>query len=137
MILQALNGAYHRFAREKLANGKLRVPPYGFSYERISYALVLDRTGKLLDIELVDAGELDVPSDPTITRTSGIEPMFLWDKSAYVLGLAPEIKKRTADEHAAFKKRQRDLIGSVEDEGLSAVVAFLDAWQPELESLPH
>jgi CRISPR-associated protein Csd1 len=115
MILQALYGAYDRFSRETLADGKPRVPPYGYSYERIGYALVLDATGSLLDVEVVPAGELDVPSDPTITRTSGIEPMFLWDKTAYVLGLAPEIKKRTAEEHEAFKMRQREVIaGSAE-----------------------
>jgi CRISPR-associated protein Csd1 len=137
MILQALNNAYDRFSREKLASGKPRVPLYGYSYERISYALVLDKAGKLLDIEVIDAGELDVPSDPTITRTSGIEPMFLWDKTAYVLGLTPEIKKRTADEHEAFRKRQRELIGDNDDVGLRALLSFLDAWQPSPERLPR
>jgi CRISPR-associated protein Csd1 len=137
MILQALNNAYDRFSREKLINGKPRVPPYGFSYERISYALVLGKAGKLLDVEVVDAGELDVPSDPTITRTSGIEPMFLWDKTAYVLGLTPEAKKRTAEEHEAFKKRQRELIGDNDDAGLRALLGFLDAWQPSPDKLPR
>ena len=46
MILQALNGAYERFSREKVANGKTRVPPYCYSYERIGYALVLDKSGQ-------------------------------------------------------------------------------------------
>jgi CRISPR-associated protein Csd1 len=137
MILQALNAAYDRFSREKLPNGKLRVPPYGYSYERIAYALVLDEAGKLLDVEVVDAGELDAPSDPTITRTSGIEPMFLWDKTAYVLGLTPEAKKRTAEEHEAFKKRQRELIGDSDDVGLRALLGFLDAWQPSPDKLPR
>src|SRR5262245_30539756 len=137
MILQALNAAYDRFSREKLANGKPRVPPYGYSYERIGYALVLDKAGSLLDVEVVAAGEIDVPSDPTTTRTSAIEPMFLWDKTAYVLGLAPEMKRRTADEHEAFKKRQREIIAGSEDEGLRALLAFLDAWEPSPERLPH
>lgn len=135
MILQALNGAYDRFSREKLASGKPRVPPYGYSYERISYALVLDKAGKLLDVAVVDGGELDVPSDPTITRTSAIEPMFLWDKTAYVLGFVAEVKKRTADEHSAFKKRQRDLVGGIDDPGLQALLSFLDAWEPSPANL--
>jgi CRISPR-associated protein Csd1 len=137
MILQALNNAYERLSRQKLPNGKPRVPPYGYSYERISYALVLDRHGKLIDIEIVDAGELDVPSDPTITRTSGIEPMFLWDKTAYALGLAPEARRRTAEEHEAFKGRQRELIGETDDDGLCALLRFLDAWEPSPENLPR
>ncbi|KAB2911583.1 MAG: type I-C CRISPR-associated protein Cas8c/Csd1 [Hyphomicrobiaceae bacterium] len=137
MILQALDKAYDRFSRQELANGKPRVPPYGYSYERISYALVLDEAGKLLDVEVVDAGELDVPSDPTITRTSAIEPMFLWDKTAYALGLAPVVKKRTADEHDAFKKHQCELIGESDDAGLRALLGFLYAWGPSPDSLPR
>ena len=145
MILQALNTAYDRFSREKLPSGKPRVPPFGYSYERISFALVLDNAGKLLDIEVVDAGELDVPTDPTITRTSAIEPMFLWDKTAYVLGLAPKIKKGTAKikkrtaekEHEAFKKHQRELIGQSRDEGLRAFLSFLDGWVPSADNLPR
>jgi CRISPR-associated protein Csd1 len=145
MILQALNTAYGRFSREKLPSGKPRVPPFGYSYERISFALVLDTAGKLLDVEIVDAGELDVPTDPTITRTSAIEPMFLWDKTAYVLGLAPKIKKLTAKikkrtaekEHGAFKKHQRELIGQSSDEGLQALLSFLDGWVPSADDLPR
>src|SRR5262249_8197657 len=137
MILQALNTAYDRFSREKLPSGKPRVPPYGYSYERISFALVLDNAGKLLDVDVVDASELDVPSDPTITRTSAIEPMFLWDKTPYVLGLAAEIKKRTAEEHEAFKKHQRELIGQSGDEGLQAFLSFLGGWVPSADDLPR
>jgi CRISPR-associated protein Csd1 len=137
MILQALNGAYDRFSRETLANGKPRVPPYGYSYERIGYALVLDECGGLLDVEIVAGGELDVPSDPTVTRTSKIEPMFLWDKTAYALGLALEARQRTADEHDAFKKRQREIIAHSDDVGLRALLAFLDAWELSPDRLPH
>ena len=137
MILQALTSAYERFSREKLPSGKPRVPPYGYSYERISYALVLDREGKLIDVEVVDAGELDVPSDPTVTRTSGKVSMFLWDKTAYALGLTREARARTAEEHDEFKRLQRSLIGETDDEGLRALLRFLDAWEPSPENLPR
>jgi CRISPR-associated protein Csd1 len=63
--------------------------------------------------------------------------MFLWDKTAYVLGLAPEIKKRTAEEHDAFKAHQRELIGESSDEGLRALVRFLETWVPSRESIPR
>jgi CRISPR-associated protein Csd1 len=134
MILQALNGAYARFAKQMLPNGKPRVPPYGFSYEKIDFALVIDRNGKLIDVAPVDA-DLDVPVDPMTTRASGILPMFLWDKTAYVLGLAPKMKERTADEHAAFKALHANVIGASQDEGLRAVLSFLDSWQPDAERL--
>ena len=50
-----------QFALSTRPNGKPRVPPYGFSYEKIGYALVIDRQGHLVDVSLID-GELDVPS---------------------------------------------------------------------------
>jgi CRISPR-associated protein Csd1 len=136
MILQALNGAYERLARQTLANGKPRVPPYGFSYEKIGFALRIDEHGRLIDIDTVDS-DLDVPKDPTTTRTSGVYSMFLWDKSAYVLGLAPEQKKRTAEEHAAFKLRHLEVIGDTNDVGLRAVSAFLQGWLPDPDKLPR
>lgn len=136
-ILQALDGAYARFAKETRSSGKPRVPPYGFSYENIAFALVLDSDGRLITVDTVDAGELDVPSDPTLTRTSGIEPMFLWDKTAYVLGLAREVKKRTPEEHQAFKDRQRQVIGDNDDVGLRALLHFLEAWTPSTDNLPE
>ncbi|MBX9592300.1 MAG: type I-C CRISPR-associated protein Cas8c/Csd1 [Hyphomonadaceae bacterium] len=137
MILQALSNAYERFSREKLVNGKPRVPPYGYSYERIAYALVLDEAGKLVDIESVAAGDLDVPSDPTITRAFGIKSMFLWDKTAYALGLAPQVRARTAEEHEAFKKWQRALIADSKDAGLCALLRFLDVWKSLPAELPR
>lgn len=134
MILQALNDAYARFAKSQRANGKPRVPPYGFSYEKIGFVLVLGRDGTLVDVAPVNA-EIDVPVDPMTTRTSGIFPMFVWDKTAYVLGLAPEQKKRTADEHAAFVDFQTKTIGTSDDDGLVSVLRFLNAWKPDRESL--
>lgn len=137
MILQALSSAYDRFAREKRACGKPRVPPYGYSNERISYALVLNNAGKLLDIQVVGPDELDVPSDPRVTRTKRIEPMFLWDKTAYALGLALRGRERTAEEHEAFKERQRKIIRNNDDDGLRAFLKFLDAWTPSATHLPR
>lgn len=137
MILQALNQAYDRMSKQLLASGKPRVPPYGYSYENIGFALVIDASGKLIDVDPVDAGELDVPSDPMITRTFGIEPMFLWDKTAYVLGLTSEQKKRTGEEHEAFKKRQSDLIGNCDDNGLVALLRFLSSWRPAVDAVPR
>ncbi len=130
MILQALNSAYVRFSKTILPNGKPRVPPYGFSYEKVAFALVIGRDGSLVDLEPVDA-DIDVPVDPMTTRTSAIQPMFLWDKTAYVLGLAPEQKARTADEHAAFVAYHQRLLGASNDEGMIAVLRFLQSWQAD------
>jgi CRISPR-associated protein Csd1 len=137
MILQALNQGYSRFAQQVDAAGKPRVPPYGYSCEYVGFALIIDKNGALIDIERIPGKELDVPSDPTLTRTSSIKPMFLWDKSAYVLGLAAEFKTRTTDEHAAFKRRQKDLIADCDDHALRALLRFLDGWTPDVQRLPR
>ena len=44
-ILQALAGHYDRLAERGDA------PPYGFSNEKISYAILLSRDGQLVDVQ--------------------------------------------------------------------------------------
>ena len=88
MILQALCSYYERL-RAQPDSG---IAPPGYSSEKISYALVLDRDGSLVAIRDIreTSGkkprptELVVPDPPK--RTSGIKPCFLWDKTSYVLG---------------------------------------------------
>ena len=111
MILQALNAYYDRLA----ARDDPPVPPYGYSDENISYALTLDKDGAVVNVTplLDDSGKkprptvMEVPR--AIKRTSGIASNFLWDKSAYVLGVARDKVDMQAvvespREHAAFKK---------------------------------
>ncbi len=64
-------------------------------------------------------------------RTSGIEPNFLWDKSAYVLGVTAGDGKRTSREHEAFIGRHREWLASSPDEGLQAILRFLDKWSAD------
>jgi CRISPR-associated protein Csd1 len=63
-------------------------------------------------------------------RTAGIAPNFLWDKTAYALGVTAGEGKRTAQEHAAFIRYHRDTIGAIQDAGLKAFLLFLDNWIP-------
>ena len=46
MILSALNNYYERLVEQ----GADDVPAYGFSQEKISYALVLDKNGALVNV---------------------------------------------------------------------------------------
>ena len=64
-------------------------------------------------------------------RTSGIEPNFLWDKSAYVLGVTAGEGKRTSLEHEAFVVRHRERLASSTDDGLQALLRFLDGWSAD------
>jgi CRISPR-associated protein Csd1 len=65
---------------------------------------------------------------PYRERTSGISPHFLWDKSAYVLGVGTS--NRLEQEHAAFRAFQEDILQDTSDEGLLALLRFLAKWTP-------
>jgi len=147
MILTALSQYYDRLADSPDPDtGKLKVPPFGFSYEKIGYVLVLSAKGRLVDVinhqdtsgKKPQAKQIPVPRPEK--RTSGIQPNFLWDKPAYVLGVQTNPDKKTIketpwvespDTFEAFKQLHSKELGESNDEGLSALVKFLEQWQPE------
>lgn len=116
-------------------------PPYGFSTEKIGFCVLLNRDGSVAGVEDLRATDkkrsprmLLVPQ--AVKRTAGISPNFLWDKSAYVLGVTAGEGKRTADEHAAFRARHAEWLTGTEDEGLLALTRFLTDWTPEAFAPP-
>jgi len=130
--LAALVRAYDHMA----ARGE--VPPFGYSQEKIGFLISLNADGSVagrpIDLRLGEgrkktARPLAVPR-PT-KRTSGIAPNFLWDKTAYVLGITAGEGKRTAQEHQAFRDQHSAWLAGTADEGLQALLRFLDAWTPE------
>lgn len=135
--LQALAARYDRLA----ATGE--VAAFGLSWERISYAVVLDGAGGVVDVQpLMDTdGKKPQPRamlvPGAVKRTSRIASNFLWDKTSYTLGVSAKPGKRVADERVAFEKLQRDLIGSDDDQGLRALLAFLAGWKPERFEAAH
>lgn len=143
-ILGALERAYRRMA----ATGD--VPRPGYSSEKISFAVVLDADGRPLRLadKRSHEGESPVPVSmnvPAGSRTSGIKPNLLWDKTAYVFGVVavekedadgntrvtPGQGKRTAAEHAAFVATHLRLLSGATDLGLVALKRFLEGWRPE------
>ncbi|MCG8558283.1 MAG: type I-C CRISPR-associated protein Cas8c/Csd1 [Hyphomicrobiales bacterium] len=136
-ILAALNGYYDRLAAQDDAR------PFGYSYEKISYALVLSASGEVVDVvpSLDTSGKkprpqlLQVPRPAK--RTSGVASNFLWDKTAYVLGVTEAATERTARERAAFRALHEDALAGTADEGLQALLSFLRSWRPErFDALP-
>lgn len=144
-ILSALASLYDRMADAGEA------PRRGYSTEKIGAEVVIDRDGALVAInpKLVPDGkrmvaaQIAVPA--AVKRSSGIAPNFLWDKTAYVLGVTaqkddkgkpvlvdgqpvPGQERRTADEHAAFVTLHRERLTGTRDEGLLALLTFLDRW---------
>ncbi len=134
MILQALKGYYDRLVDDPESG----MPPLGTSIENISFALVLGEDGKLRgvdDLRVQEGKKLfprKMPVPAAVTRTSGVKPNFLWDKSSYVFGADCDgVTAKNRERFEAFK----DFIGTVgegtEDFGLSAVVKFLQHWDCE------
>lgn len=131
-MLASLVHAYERYAEQ----GK--VPPFGFSEENISWLIVLGEDGIPLGLPHDLCGvtgkeraprRMSVPRP--VKRSSGIAPNFLWDKTAYVLGVTAGDGRRTAREHAAFAEKHREWLQGTSDPGLLAFLRFLDLWRPE------
>lgn len=133
-ILASLERAYHRLAEED------KVPPIGYSDERVSYCVVLNANGQPvgLPMDLRDhSGKNPVAPRYSVPRpekrTVGIVPNFLWDKASYALGVAEDGKalERVEKEQEAFRDRHLDALQGENDAGLMACYRFLQWWQPE------
>jgi CRISPR-associated protein Csd1 len=140
-MLAALKGCYDRLAEDQDSG----IAPYGYSPEKISFALMLDRDGRLLEVvDLRDtAGKKPAPrvlQVPQSFKRPGITPrsFFLWDKVSFVLGVGAKPKDRSeehhahrlVEEHAAFKTFHEQVLAGTGDEGLCALLMFLGRWVP-------
>jgi CRISPR-associated protein Csd1 len=135
MILHALNAYYDRM----LADPEVEVPEFGFGSQGVHFCLTLDKHGRLVGnpLDLRDdkgkALRIEVPGP--VSRTVGVASNFAWDNTGYVLGADGKGKpKRTAETHQAFKALAASVLEGVEDEGARALLAFLDAWDPQSAS---
>lgn len=144
MILASLARYYRRLATQNDDFGNPKVPPYGFSEEKIGWILVLDKEGRLQDA--VPNLTTDKKQQPKLMsvprpekRTSGVKPNFLWDKTAYALGVEANKDKAQAKTEPvvpsektfeAFRQYHLDLLQHEQDEGLQALYRFLQHWQP-------
>lgn len=127
-ILASLVRAYERLPD---------APPYGYSMQNIGVIVSLNADGSVASVTPWLEGEgrkrkprpMMVPQP--VKRASNIAPNFLWDKTAYSLGVTAGDGKRTVREHAAFKERHEKELAGTEDEGLKALLLFLRQWTPE------
>ena len=154
MILASLARYYRRLAAENDDMGNPKVPPYGFSEEKIGWILVLDKEGRLKTaVPNLTADKKPQPklmSVPQSFKRPGTtpKPFFLWDKTSYALGVEANKNKAEAKEKPftssektfdAFKQYHLDLLQNSDDEGLQALCRFLQNWQPAhfaAENLP-
>ncbi|WP_394752672.1 type I-C CRISPR-associated protein Cas8c/Csd1 [Crenothrix sp.] len=99
MILHALVNYYERLAKQDNV-----LPAYGWSWEKISYCIVLNDDGSIYQIEDIRLSQqvknktirqpnpLIVPVYPE-GRTSGVKANYIWDNTAYVLGVSEKPNK--------------------------------------------
>jgi CRISPR-associated protein Csd1 len=134
-VLQALNQYYDRMVTRGDAE------PSGYSRKAIDVCIWLNADGTIVKVEDLNdySGKkptprhLSVPEE--VTRTSNPVSNFLWDKTAYALGIGKDKDKKTirfcAKEHAEFKRWHKERLAGSHDAGLHALLAFLEIWKPE------
>lgn len=132
-VLQALNGAYGRLA------DRGEVPAFGYSSERIGFLIPLNENGTLAGapIDLREgAGKKPIApmmAVPASFKRPGVTPrsFFLWDNTAFALGVTASESKDAAARCHAFKERHRKELAGTDDPGLLALLRFVETWKPE------
>lgn len=138
MILQRLVEYYDRLAADPQSADSL--PKAGYSLQKVSFCVVVEPDGTLQQFQsMLDSGrknpvprQLLVPGQAKPSG-SGINPCFLWDNAAYMLGLKHDDPKpqRTRESFKAFRQRHLALEEQVGSPAFSVVCAFLRGWSPE------
>ena len=88
MIIQSLVSLYDRLSK----NTEINLPAQGYASQKISFALILNSEGDLLQVK--DLRETHgkklrprILLLPSIERSGqGLNPQFMWDNTQYVLG---------------------------------------------------
>jgi CRISPR-associated protein Csd1 len=143
MILQRLAEHYDRIAGSNKDDTQLARP--GFSRQKISFCVVLNPDGSLNSFQSLQekigsklvALEKIVPGQ-TKSSGSGLNPCFLWDTSAYMLGYKINDLKpsRTDKEFQSFRDYHLSLQTQIAHPAFDTVCAFLRSWTPS-EALKH
>ena len=138
MILQQLVEYYNRISQDPETSES--IPKPGHSLQKVSFCVLLSPEGKLQQFQslLDEGGKRPLPRQLLLPGQSkpsgsGINPCFLWDNSAYMLGYRRDDPKpdRTLESFEAFRSKHLILETSIQSPAFSAVCAFLRAWSPE------
>jgi CRISPR-associated protein Csd1 len=127
-ILASLAKAYERI---------LHAPPLGYSSERISFVISLNEDGSVSSVTDLRAeeGKRKAPrmmQVPASFKRPGTAPkaFFLWDNTAFVLGVTAAAGKDGETRRTAFRDYHLRVLEDTDDTGLMAVRRFLEAWSP-------
>jgi len=134
MILQALSSYYDRLKD----SSETDIPMPGFGRQKIHFVLVINHSGELLQTKDIreTLNNKQVPKQLTVPegvkRASNIAPNFMWDNTSYVLGAGnKENNKRILQCFSEFKELHHIIGNNLDDDGMVAVLSFLDSWNPE------
>jgi CRISPR-associated protein Csd1 len=127
-ILASLAKAYDRIPH---------APPFGYSSERIGFVISLNEDGSVASVIDLRIGEgkkriartLQVPASFKRPGTTP-KPFFLWDNTAFVLGVSAAEGKDGEARRTAFRDYHLRVLQHADDPGLSAVRHFLEGWSP-------
>ena len=131
MILQALVNYYERLAKQENV-----LPAYGWSSEQISYCIVLNDDGSIHHIDDIRLSQqvknkttyqplsLIVPAFPE-GKTSGVKANYVWDNTAYVLGVS---EKPKADEKYQLFWKQVQELDATNSKALQVLQKFPTFW---------
>lgn len=136
MILQELVKYYEALAER----GEIALD--GWSKEKVSYSLELDREGKPLKILSLGVEEengkgktvrkpklMEVPE--RVSRTSGVSANFLCDNAKYMLGISGDASDRKSQEcFTATKEKLMDILQDYDGPAASALKKFFQSWDP-------
>lgn len=139
MILQALTRYYDIL----FADGKHDIPPECYASIKVDFALVISKTGELLDVlclkdqkkvgkNFIDITKRHIVPEREI-RTRNKVADFLCDKSMYVLGLDRKGKEAVTvylDTFELFKERHLKLLEDIDNDEARALRGFVAKWKP-------
>ncbi len=133
MILDALTRYYQA----------VKLPQPGWSKVKVSYGLKLNPDGSLQNVvsflQPAEKGNKLLPKikevPEPVKRSSGVNPNFLCDNSAYLLGVDQKGKpERTKKCFEAAKALHQTLLAGVESPAAKAVLAYFEHWNPDTAS---
>jgi CRISPR-associated protein Csd1 len=132
-VLASLSRAYERLA------DRGEVPPFGYSTEKIGFLIPLNEdgtpAGSPIDLREVE-GRIRRPrlmAVPASFKRPGVTPraFFLWDNTAFALGVTASEGKDGLSRFAAFRVRHQEDLRGTNDPGLLALLRFVESWAPE------